>query len=59
MEVQSGPSIWLILLTIGVIALALAVVFGIMRNRNRSSGEKAVTEAATRATYQAEDRDRT
>jgi hypothetical protein len=59
MEVQSGPSIWLILLTIGVIILALAAVFGILRNRQRTVGEKAATEVATKAGYQAEDRDRT
>ena len=56
MEIQSGPSIWLILVTIGVVALALAAVFGIMRNRQRTSLEKATTEAGTRAVYQAEDR---
>ena len=58
MEVQSGPSIWLILVTIGVVVLALAAVFGIMRNRQRTGTEKAITEAATRANYQAEDRNR-
>ena len=56
MEVQSGPSIWLILVTIGVVVLALAAVFGIMRNRQRTGTEKAITEAATRANYQAEDK---
>mgnify|MGYP004540893743 CR=1 FL=1 len=52
---DSGPSLWLILLTIGVVALALAAVYGIMRNRQRSVGERVQTEAATRAEYKSED----
>ena len=52
---QSGPSLWLILVTIGVIVLAAAAIFGIMRNRQRTIGEKVHTESATRAEYKSED----
>jgi len=58
MEAQSGPALWLILLTIGVIVLLAAVIYGIMRNRRRTVGERVVTEAATRDNYRAEDRDK-
>lgn len=58
MEVQYGPSAWLILLTIGVIVLIAAIVYGIMRNRQRTLGERVATEAATRDEYRAEDRDK-
>jgi hypothetical protein len=53
----SGPAFWLILLTVGVIVLGGAMAYGMMRNRQRSPREKAVTDAATRAEYQREDRD--
>jgi Sec-independent protein translocase protein TatA len=52
---DSGPSLWLILLTIGVIVLGAAAVYGIMRNRTRTVSEKLHTEAATRAEYKSED----
>lgn len=58
MEVQSGPSIWLIVLTIGVVVLIAAMVYGIMRNRQRTLGERVASEAATREEYRAEDRDK-
>lgn len=54
---ESGPSFWLILLTLGVVVLAAAIVYGIMRNRQRSLGERIHTEAATRREYSKEDRD--
>jgi hypothetical protein len=54
----SGQTMWLIVLTVGVVILAVAVAYGISRNRARTPAEKAVTEAATRAEYVREDLDR-
>jgi len=50
-------TVWLLILTVGVIALGLALVWGLNRNRQRSPMERQVTEAATRQQYRAEDRD--
>lgn len=58
MDMQSGPAMWLTVLTIGVVVLAAALVFGIMRNRQRTPTERAVSEAATKAEYAVEDKDR-
>lgn len=46
---ECGPGVWMIALTVGVIALGLAMAYGIMPNRRRTPSEKALTEAATRA----------
>lgn len=54
---ESGPAFWLIVLTVGVIALGLAMAYGMMRNRRRTPAERAQTEAATKREYAAEDRD--
>ena len=56
---ESGPALWLMLLTIGVIALGAAMAYGIIQNRKRTRAEKALTEAATRREYQKEDSDDT
>ncbi|MDB5614219.1 MAG: hypothetical protein JWQ22_1872 [Devosia sp.] len=53
----SGPSFWLILLTLGVILLAVAIAYATMRNQKRTPVEKATTAAATRREYDKEDRD--
>ncbi|MFD2648464.1 hypothetical protein ACFSX5_11735 [Devosia albogilva] len=58
MEMEAGPSIWLILLTVGVAILAAAAIYGIMRNRQRTLGERVHTEVETKREYAAEDRDR-
>ena len=55
---ESGPTFWLMLLTIGVIALGAAMVFGMRRNQTRSRSDRLATDAATRRQYQAEDRNR-
>jgi Flp pilus assembly protein TadB len=55
---ESGPTFWLMLLTIGVIALGAAMVFGMRRNQARSRSDRLATDAATRRQYQAEDRNR-
>ncbi len=55
---SSGPSFWMIVLTLGAVALALAIIYGMRRNRERSLSEKAHTEAATRREYEREDQDR-
>jgi hypothetical protein len=57
MESQAGASFWLILLTIGVVILGLAMVYGIMRNRKRTLGEQIQTEIETKREYVAEDKD--
>ena len=53
----SGPAFWLILLTIGVVALAGAIAYGMMRNRQRRPIDEVVTEVATKQEYRREDRD--
>ncbi len=50
-------TVWLLILTVGVIALGLAMAWGMNRNRKRTPLEGQVTEAATRQEYRAEDRD--
>jgi hypothetical protein len=55
---ESGPTLWLLLLTVGVVALGLAIGYGISQNRKRTAAEKTLTEAATLREYQREDRDR-
>lgn len=54
---ESGPAVWLLLLTVGVLVLGAAIIYGINQNRKRTPGEKALTEAATRAEYKKEDGD--
>lgn len=54
---ESGPAVWLLLLTAGAVVLGTAIAYGISQNRKRTPGEKAMTEAATRREYQKEDRD--
>lgn len=41
---------------IGIVILAAALVYAVMRNRQRTAGEKRLTEAATKANYRAEER---
>ena len=52
-----GQAMWAVLLTLGVVALAGAMIFGTLRNRQRTPTEKIVTEAATKREYEREDRD--
>lgn len=52
-----GQAFWLILLTIGVVLLAGAMIYGTMRNRKRTLGERVATEVATKREYEREDRD--
>lgn len=52
-----GQAIWAILVTLGVVVLAGAMVYGLMRNRSRTLGEKVVSEASTKQIYEREDRD--
>ncbi|KPF92364.1 hypothetical protein IP86_24425 [Rhodopseudomonas sp. AAP120] len=44
---------------IGILILAAAIAYGLMRNRRRTAAEKQLTEAATKANYRAEDRKET
>ena len=57
METTSGPSLWLILLTIGVIALGVAMAYGMLRNRKRSVREEIATEVGTKQEYRRADRE--
>ncbi|WP_297112544.1 hypothetical protein [uncultured Devosia sp.] len=51
-----GPAVWLIVLTIGVVVLGVAMIYGISRNRQRTLSEKQATEAETRRGYEKQDR---
>lgn len=53
-----GQAFWLILLTLGVVVLGGAMVYGIMRNRHRTLSEKVTTEIETKREYEREDRDK-
>ena len=54
---ESGPTLWLMLLTVGVAALGLIMAMGAMRNQKRTPQERAATERATKQEYRAEERD--
>jgi hypothetical protein len=54
-----GQAIWLVLLTLGVVVLAAAAIYGTMRNRQRTLSEKVTTEVATKQNYERENRDAT
>ncbi|MDP2782731.1 MULTISPECIES: hypothetical protein [Devosia] len=54
---ESGPTFWLVLLTVGVAALGIAMAFAQWRNSKRTPAEKVLTEIATRREYEVEDRD--
>ncbi|MNL59845.1 hypothetical protein D3C87_1836050 [compost metagenome] len=53
----AGPTLWLIALTVGVLVLGGAAVYGIMRNRSRTLSERVTTEVETRREYEREDQD--
>ena len=55
---ESGPAFWLMLLTLGVVALGAAMMYGLRRNQTRTAAERHLTEVATKQEYRAEDRDR-
>ena len=52
------PALWLLVLTVGVIALGAAMLYARQRNKMRTPAEKARTDAATRDQYQIEESDR-
>ena len=54
-----GQAVWAVLVTIGVVVLAAGMIFGLMRNRNRTLSEKVTTERATKQAYERENRDAT
>lgn len=56
---ESGPTVWLIVLTVGAVAPGLAIAYGIMRNQTRTPAEKNAAEIASSQERQAEDRDET
>ena len=53
----TGPALWLIFLTFGVVVLGAAMIYGTMRNRQRTLSERVTTEFETKREYQREDRD--
>lgn len=55
----AGPVLWLIALTIGVVVLGAAILYGMARNRDRSLAERVTTEVETKREYEREDRDDT
>lgn len=54
---ESGPFLWLLLLTIGVAALGAAIAYGMNRNKQRTATEKMKSDVATKQEYRREDRD--
>ncbi|WP_157959662.1 hypothetical protein [Devosia submarina] len=54
---ESGPTVWLLLLTLGVAALGLIMAISAMRNKKRTHQERVATEIATKQEYRAEERD--
>ena len=52
----AGPTLWLIVLTIGVIVLGAAMAYGMRRNRDRTLSEKITTEVETRRGYEKQDK---
>jgi hypothetical protein len=53
----AGGGPWFVAIVIGAIVLGLAIAYGMMRNRRRTSADKARTAKATQALYAKEDRD--
>ena len=47
---------WFLVLVGGTIVLGIAIAYGVLRNRQRTTREKLQTEAATRDIYHKEDR---
>jgi hypothetical protein len=58
LPVDTGSHIPVALMFIGAAVLGIGMVYGIMRNRQRTPAEKRVTEQATKAQYAAEDREK-
>lgn len=53
---DTGSHIPVYLWFVGAGILALAIIYGIMRNRSRTQTEKNITDSATRELYRSEDR---
>lgn len=56
MDFVTGPALWLIVLTVGVIVLGGAMAYGMRRNRDRTPSEKVTTEVETRRGYEEQDK---
>ncbi len=52
-----GQAIWAVVITVGVAILAAGMIYGILRNRQRTLSERVLTEVETKREYQREDRD--
>ena len=58
LPVETGSHVPVALWFVGAVVLAVAIIYGIMRNKRRTLAERQTTEQATRARYAAEERDR-
>ena len=58
LPVETGSHVPVALWFVGAIVLGCAIVYGIMRNKKRSSAEKQLTDRATNENYGREARDR-
>ncbi|MVT00014.1 hypothetical protein [Devosia marina] len=56
MDFVTGPALWLVVLTVGVIVLGGAMAYGMRRNRDRTLSEKITTEVETRRGYEEQDK---
>jgi hypothetical protein len=54
-----GQAIWAVVITLGVVLLAAGMIYGTMRNRQRTLSERVLTEVETKREYDREDRDPT
>jgi hypothetical protein len=52
----NGPQTPVALWVGGAVVLAIAIAYGIMRNKSRSTGEKQLTDTATRSNYAEENK---
>ena len=57
LPVQNGPMVPIALWWIGAFLLGAALVYGVMRNRTKTSAEKDLTERATKDLYAEEARE--
>lgn len=53
---DAGTLLWLMAVVGGPLALAAALAYGIMRQRDRTLADKVETERGTREVYDEEDR---
>jgi len=57
LPVDTGSHLPVALWLAGAVILGLAIMYGILRTRNRTSAERRMTDQATKDLYASEDRD--